>query len=28
VAMVEEFAGMLRGIGIEATTLHRDLGRE
>jgi UPF0042 nucleotide-binding protein len=28
VAMVEEFAGMLRGLGIEATTLHRDLGRE
>ena len=28
VAMAEEFAGMLRGLGIEATTLHRDLGRE
>ncbi len=28
VAMVEEFAGMLRGLGIQATTLHRDLGRE
>ena len=28
VAMSEEFAGMLRGLGIEATTLHRDLGRE
>ncbi len=28
VAMVEEFAGMLRGLGIQVTTLHRDLGRE
>jgi UPF0042 nucleotide-binding protein len=28
VAMAEEFAGLLRGLGIEATTLHRDLGRE
>jgi len=28
VAMTEEFAGMLRGLGIEATVLHRDLGRE
>jgi UPF0042 nucleotide-binding protein len=28
VAMSEEFAGMLRKAGVEATTVHRDLGRE